>query len=305
MPELPEVQTTVNGIAATAVGLTIVDAWTDYDSKSFYGKQNIKHPEYFKEFKQAIIGATIIGSKRIGKNVLILLSNNKTILTHMKMTGHYMYGKYKHSPIGSWIPVLQDGPLHDPFNRHIHLVFSLNNGYQLAFSDARKFAKIFIFDTDKAREIADVMHLGPDALSPSLTFDVFLQQLYKKPHWPIKKVLLDQEIIAGIGNIYSDEMLFASNTHPLSVTSKIPDKNLKLMYESMKPLLEHGINFGGDSTSDYRNIYGEPGKFQNTHKAYRRTGEKCSKKNCGGIIKRIIVGARSAHFCSEHQELFK
>ena len=115
---------------------------------------------------------------------------------------------------------------------------------------------------------------------------------------------MDQSLIAGIGNIYSDEILWRAGVHPTSLVGKIPLKNMKPMFAAMKEVLKAGINFGGDSMSDYRNIKGERGKFQDHHRAYRRTGKSCGK-NDGGVIKRIVVGERSAHFCPIHQKLFK
>jgi len=115
---------------------------------------------------------------------------------------------------------------------------------------------------------------------------------------------MDQELISGIGNIYSDEIIWRAGVHPLSTPEKIPQKNLKDMFTATKETLKKGIDFGGDSMSDYRNIYGKRGKFQNEHKAYRKTGQKCSKRGCKGVIKRLVVGTRSTHFCSVHQKLF-
>ena len=115
-------------------------------------------------------------------------------------------------------------------------------------------------------------------------------------------VLMDQSVIAGIGNIYSDEILWRAGVHPERRVSKIKYEEFRKMFYAMKEALKKGIHFGGDSMSDYRNIYGLPGKFQLHHEAYRRTGEKCRKKGCKGIIKRKIVGGRSAHFCSVHQK---
>ena len=115
---------------------------------------------------------------------------------------------------------------------------------------------------------------------------------------------MDQSIIAGIGNIYSDEILWRAGVHPSSQVKKIPEKNLKLMFTAMRETLKKGIDFGGDSMSDYRNIKGERGKFQNYHHAYQRTGKACDKPGCRGVIKRMVIGARSAHFCPIHQKLY-
>lgn len=302
MPELPEVQTTVDGLNKELKNLKITDVWTDYKSLFHTGKNNIKNPEYFPQFKKDVVGSKITKASRAGKNVLIHLGNGKTILTHMKMTGHYIYGSYFLEG-KTWKPKEKTGPLTDPYNRHIHLVFTLSNKKHLVFCDTRTFAKIFIFDTENEKTIADLMDLGPDPLSDQFTYEVFKNQILKRPNAPIKQVLLDQELIAGIGNIYSDEILFAAGLHPLSKVSKIPEKNLKAMYRAAKIVLARGIDFGGDSTSDYRNIYGLPGQFQNKHQAYRHTGQPCSKKD-GGTIERLKVGGRSAHFCPKHQIKF-
>ena len=113
---------------------------------------------------------------------------------------------------------------------------------------------------------------------------------------------MDQSVIAGIGNIYSDEILWRAGAHPERRVSKIKEGEFKLMFRAMKEVLAKGIDFGGDSMSDYRNLEGKRGKFQEHHKVYQLAGEKCSKKSCKGVIKRIIVAGRSAHFCPVHQK---
>ncbi len=110
-------------------------------------------------------------------------------------------------------------------------------------------------------------------------------------------------MIAGVGNIYSDEVLWASSVHPEQRVSKLSEKQKKEIFKNLKVILLKSIKLGGDSMSDYRNPYGEKGRFQDFHKVYRKTGQKCGKRGCSGIIKRIIVGGRSAHFCPLHQVL--
>src|SRR3989338_1533079 len=163
MPELPEVQTTVDGLNAEVKGLKITDVWTDYKSHFHIGKNNIKNPRYLSEFQKHVIRTTLVGAEREGKNILMHLDNGKTMLVHMKMTGHFLYGAYKKTK-GVWKPVTKDSPLLDLYNRFIHLVFSLSNGQHLAFSDLRKFGKVFIFETSSRKTIEDLMHLGPDPL---------------------------------------------------------------------------------------------------------------------------------------------
>ena len=232
MPELPEVQTTVNILNKKVKGLVILGVWTDYNSAFHAGKNNIKNKKYFPFFRKEILNKKILGVERRAKNVLINVSGNKTILVHLKMTGHLLYGKYKFEN-QKWLPV-EVGPLADPYNRFIHLAFSLSDKNTLVLSDARKFAKVFVFDTDKISDMDDLEKLGPEPLEKSFTYKIFKEKLYKKPNGKIKTVLMDQTIISGIGNIYSDEVLWMSSIHPLSKVKNIPEKNLKSLYESVK-----------------------------------------------------------------------
>jgi formamidopyrimidine-DNA glycosylase len=286
MPELPEVQTTVNGLNRHIRGLKIVDVWTDYNSLFQKGKDSIKDPPYFKYFKKKVIGRKVKSASRLAKNVLISLDSSDVILVHMKMTGHLMYGDYDRA---------------DPLNRFIHLVFTFNNGKTLELSDMRKFAKITLIKEEDLEKTAHLEHIGPDPLDKSFTFTLFKERINSKLNGRIKNVLMDQGVIAGIGNIYSDEALWRTGLNPEERVKNIPNPLLKKLYSDIKAVLKKGIDFGGDSMSDYRNIEGKRGRFQGQHKAYRKTGERCSKHGCGGIILRKVVGGRSAHFCSVHQ----
>lgn len=303
MPELPEVQTTASILNKRVKGLKIIDIWTDYNSPYYLGKNSIKDKKYFSFFKKELLNKDIISVGRRAKNVLINVSGNKTILVHMKMTGHLLYGKYAFDG-KKWSPK-EDGSLNDPYNRFIHLVFSLSNMKHLVLCDTRKFAKVVVLDTLKLNVSEGLDKLGPEPLDESFNFNKFKEALSKKPSGKIKTVLMDQEIIAGIGNIYSDEVLWYSGIHPLEKVENISEEKLKILFKYIKKILKQSILLGGDSMSDYRNPYGEKGGYQKIHKVYRRVGEKCKTKGCSGIIKRIKVGGRSAHFCDCHQVLNK
>jgi len=304
MPELPEVHTTVTGLNRVLRNKKILDVWSNYNSAFHKNKPNIKNVHYFTDFKKKVFGATFLKAERRGKNILIHLSNGSTILIHMKMTGHLLYGKYRYVPKEKIWCAEEAGPLQDPYNQHIRLVFNLSNKKHLAFSDLRKFGKVFVFPTKELHALQDLSTLGPEPLEKNFTLEQFEERILRRPRAPIKSVLMDQKIIAGIGNIYSDEMLWASSIHPLSRSTCIPKAFVKLLFKEMKIVLANGISFGGDSDSDYRNIDGDIGEFQNKHHAYRHTGEICFKKSCGGIITRLVIGGRSAHFCPKHQKIF-
>jgi formamidopyrimidine-DNA glycosylase len=164
----------------------------------------------------------------------------------------------------------------------------------------RKFAHITLLETKDLEKI-HFKDTGPEPLEKTFTVKKFIDRLERRPHGKIKQVLMDQTIIAGIGNIYSDEMLWLSGIHPLRTVEKITQSEFNKLYKGMRDVLHKGIDFKGDSTSDYRQLDGRPGNFNHHHNAYRLTGKKCAKRGCTGIIKRIIVGGRSAHFCSKHQ----
>ncbi|MCX6716617.1 MAG: bifunctional DNA-formamidopyrimidine glycosylase/DNA-(apurinic or apyrimidinic site) lyase [Candidatus Taylorbacteria bacterium] len=323
MPELPEVQTTVNGLKRL-IGLRITDIWSDYNSLFYKGKANINDPAHFRIFKKGVIGAKILGVERKAKNIFIHLSSGFSIFAHMKMTGHFMHGEYEKIGLGwrakrgkksagieetrknvvSEEEIIKNGSgLHDPYNRFVRLVFSLSDGAHLVLSDMRRFAKVALVKTADINSLPEISVLGPEPLDSSFTLSKFKEVLSQKPNGKIKTVLMDQTVISGIGNIYSDEILWRAGVHPESLVRAIPPARLSPIFSATRTLLKKGIDFGGDSMSDYRNIDGEKGKFQEEHQAYRKAGKPCTKKGCHGTIIRKIVGGRSAHFCDTHQKL--
>jgi len=309
MPELPEVTTTVKGLQKVLPKLVVLDVWTDLAKKKQPIKQfkdTIKSDVFFRNFKKKILKQKIIGVERKAKNILINLSGGHTILIHLKMTGHLLYGNYVfNKKENKWHPDKKErASLFDPYNRFIHVVFTFSNGKHLAFCDSRKFGKVTIIPTLNKEDTLHLKNIGPEPLDKYFTLIAFKKRLLLKPIWKIKTVLMDQSIVAGIGNIYSDEMLWLASIHPESNPNEIPQKQLSKLYESMRQVLKKGINFGGDSMSDYRNIDGLRGNFQNHHNVYKKKGLKCGKKGCHGVIIRKVINGRSAHFCDTHQKLF-
>jgi len=297
-------------------GKVIKSVWTDYKSTYHKGNENIKDPKYFQKFVKAVSGKKIIGVRRRAKNVLIDIEGESTILIHMKMTGQLLYGVYKkilipnieilskskklNSKSEKWIPRDSKSLLNDPLSRFIHLVFTLSDGKHLAFSDMRKFGTVMLIP-DKEALSKKFEKIGPEPLEKAFDWRALRARLSRFPNGKTKTVLMNPEVIAGIGNIYSDEILWLSGIHPERKTKDLKEGEIKTILLATKKLLKKGIAFGGDSMSDYRNPLGEKGNFQNHHNAYRFTGKRCLKKDCGGKIARKIVGGRSAHFCDRHQ----
>lgn len=293
MPELPEVETTIRDLKKKVLNRTFVGVWTDFP-------KNIKKPAKVGEFKKEIIGRKIEGIWRRAKNIIFDLSGGKALLVHQKMTGHLLYGKWVEDK-GAWRAVTP-GPLSDdPMNRFLHLIFWLDDGCQLALSDLRKFAKIELYNRTELLESKEFGSLGPEPLEKGFTFGKFMEAMGRKRKGKIKQVLMDPYVIAGIGNIYSDEILWDARIHPTKDISKLDEDEFSGIYRALRRILPEAIKLGGESFSDFRRPSGEKGNFDLLRKAYRREGEKCER--CGTIIKRMKIGGRSAHYCPKCQRL--
>lgn len=319
MPELPEVQTTVDGLETYVVGRTITALWTDYDSPHYRGKQNIKDPAYFKQFKKKVTGTSIIAVSRRAKQIFITLSSGDYIAVHMKMTGHFLYGQWQwNNKLKKWQPpegywnktwdqdkesTKQELPFSDPFNDFIHLHMILDNGMHLAFSDMRKFATIFLIEDQK--QFNDIIaHYGPEPLEKGMTFDRFISRLTTRPRMQVKTALLDQSLVSGFGNIYTDEVLWSVGVHPESLSGNIPESLWRDIFTHGKKILRTALKHGGDSMGDYRKIDGRGGSFHDFHRAYQRENTVCAKPGCHGVLEKMQVGARIARVCPEHQQLY-
>ena len=323
MPELPEVETTVRDLHKKLIDLKFKDVWTDWP-KTF------KKAGGFDNFKKTIKNKKILNIRRRAKFIVIDIEDAYSIFIHQKISGHLLYGKWKENKKLNiknqndklrvknsqiWVSTVPGAPREDPKNGYIRTVFFLSNGYQLAFSDLRRFGKIILVKNGEVEEIKEIKKLGPEPLEisfnefknlfanfPEVVPEAGLLGSTKRKKGRIKQVLMDPFFIAGIGNIYSDEILWDSGFHPLSRVENFSDSDLKKIFNSTAKILKKAIELGGSSMEDYRMPSGEKGKYQNQTKAYQREGEKCSKKD-GGIIQRIKIGGRSAHFCPKHQAL--
>ena len=209
-----------------------------------------------------------------------------------------MYGKWILEK-GVWLSSLK-GPLQtDRQNQYIRYIWTLNNGYQLAMSDLRRFSRVILVKDKDISNLKEISDLGPEPLE--IEFGKF-KSLFGRKKGNLKPVLMDPFFIVGIGNIYSDEILWDAGYHPLSRVENLKETELKKIFNSTVKILNKAIDAKGSSVDDYRLPSGEKGRYQEMEKAYQQTGKKCSRKD-GGIIQRLKVGGRSAHFCPKHQAL--
>lgn len=321
MPELPEVQTIVNDLNKKIIGQKIIGAW--FDAPNFISIQSaredgkpgrvIKKPKIAK-FEKEIKGFTVRKAQRRGKNIFIYLSKGKLrkiLLVHQKMTGHLLVGKWsirkeryesgvysksgkKVSRFKFQVVSLLNGELQEKVNDYIHFILYLDDGRQLALSDLRKFAKIVLGETKNIENLQEIKKLGPEPLEGKFTFPKFFSIIGRQKK-PIKQVLMDQNLIAGIGNIYADEILWMAKAHPLMAANTLNFLKAKEIYKSIKIILKKAIKLRGTSISDFRDTSGTSGGYSKKRFVYRR--EKLPCLRCKTLIKRIRIGGRSAHYC--------
>jgi formamidopyrimidine-DNA glycosylase len=288
MPELPEVQTIVSDLNKKIVGYTIVDFWSDWP-KAIKNKT-------LANFKREIKNRKILNVRRIGKNIFIDLSGDKTLYVHLKMTGHLLVKSNDRK-------LKTKNYFNDRVNQYIHHIWTLrteNNELRtIEFSDMRKFAKIVLDDTKKINELPEIKKLGIDAMSSEFNFKKFDEILNQKKSKSIGLVLMQQELISGIGNIYRSEILYEAGVLPQRKIESLSKKERNKIYKAVIFVLKKAIKLRGTSDSDYRDTAGAPGNFQKVLKVYRRAGNKCPK--CATIIKRTTLGQRSVFYCPKCQ----
>ena len=302
MPELPEVETVVRDLQKRITGKKITAAWTDWPKlikNPLKQSRRAADAGAVQDFLAGIRGCTVESVKRRGKNILIYLSGEMTMLVHLKMTGHFLIGKWETANHRA-LAVAPKEIVEDSYNHHVHLIMTLDSGEQLGLSDVRKFAKVLFGPRSIIEGLPELARLGSDALDPALT----LRQLtaaIRVGRRPIKQVLMDPSVVAGIGNIYGDEILWRARVHPRRPAGGLTAAECCKIYQAMRSVLRTAVAMRGTSTSDFRDTFGKEGGYTGNRLVYRRTGEPCGR--CRAPIERIVIAGRSAHYCSSCQGL--
>lgn len=291
MPELPEVETIKNDLQDKIIGRKIISVFPLW--------KDIVKDIPFDIFAKQVEGQKITAVERRAKNLIIKLSGGLNLLIHLKMTGHFLLAEDSAavSQDGRWVKAENKNLLNDRQNQFIRIIFYLDNGQMLAMSDLRKFAYIKLVDDKELKVFLD--KYGPEPFDKDFTAGKLAEILTKKKT-AIKKVLMDQSQIAGVGNIYADEILWTSRVHPLTSSNKLSKKDIEAIYENTKKILAESLKRRGTSTSDFRDTDGRPGTFGDFRNVYRMTDLPCS--NCGKPIQRISLGGRGTHFCPACQK---
>ncbi len=276
MPELPEIQTIVNGLNRLITGRKILEITWNW-AKSFPNSP---------EAVEATLGAAIVGARRRGKAVLIDLDNQTTLLVHLKMTGQLIVQEAG-----------QTGPFPDKSTR---VQFDFTDGSTLYFNDFRKFGWVRIMTPAELDQNAFLSKLGPEPLGRNFTRKVFQERMSRRKNTFVKAALLDQTVLAGIGNIYCDEALFLAGIMPDRRVHSLTDADYAKLHRSLRKVLNTSIDLGGSTRKNYLNAEGTKGHYLDQAWIYGRQGEPCRK--CGTTIKKIRVAGRGTHFCMNCQK---
>ncbi len=276
MPELPEVETVIKGLRPLVTDRIVTGVEIREENMIAYPKNDIE------TFKNSLIGSKIEAINRRGKYIIIELDTDKNMVIHLRMTGKLLVKE---------VEEFRD--------KHTHLIFSLNDGQEIRFNNIRKFGRVYLIDKEHPEQAGGLADLGPEPLSDNLSVKDF-KKLFDNRRALMKSLLLNQHFIAGIGNIYADEILFRAGVKPDRTADTLSEAEKEAIYHQMREILKKGIIYGGTSFSDYVNAFGEKGSFQEELRVHQREGEKCY--SCGSKIKKIKVSGRSTYFCPRCQK---
>ncbi len=275
MPELPEVETVKRGLSPFLAGRKIVSVEKARPDLRWPIPRSLEH---------VLTGTRVLKLERRGKYILWYTQDGMVMILHLGMSGRVLITK----------------DLPKAKNAHDHLIFETEDGFFIRYNDPRRFGFIDIVPLKNLAEYRSLAALGPEPLSNEFNASSLRQKISKKQS-PIKSVLLDQTIIAGLGNIYVCEALHRSGISPRRKAKNISENKIDSLVIAIRVVLQDAINAGGSTLKDHLQTTGEMGYFQHQFRVYSREGEKCTKKSCSGIIKRIIQSGRSTFFCGKCQ----
>jgi len=287
MPELPEVEVVKKSLESKLKNLTIKSV--------FINNNKLRYKIDNKKFSK-IKNHKIISVKRRSKYLLINLDHNLTILAHLGMTGKfYILNKNKKYKTSFYYSMKKNDSKHD------HLTITLNKGFKLIYNDVRKFGFIKLFQSQNVYECNHLKYLGPEPLTKKFN-TIYTNNYFLDKKKRIKDLLMDQKFIAGLGNIYCNEILFLCRISPNRIVKKINKQELVKIVKFTKKILKKSISQGGSSIKDFVSTEGEKGSFQQTFNVYNREKKKCKTKQCPGIIKKVTTSGRSSFFCVKCQK---
>lgn len=279
MPELPEVETVRKGLEKYVVGHKILDI-------------EILHPKIFEGNKSLILNAKIVGARRVGKGLILDLSNKYSLAIHIKLTGQLVYRGKETEKIE--VSPQKVGIIPGKFT---HVVFYLDKNAKLYYNDMRRFGWIKVVRTDDVFSLPFFKDMGPEPFK-DLTLEKF-SSIIQKATTKIKPLIMDQKKIGGIGNIYASDALYKSGINPRRPAKSLSLVEVKKLYDAVLSVMKLSLENGGASELSFVNILGQEGNYQNHTLIYGKTGQKCKK--CGSVIKFFKLAGRGTYVCENCQ----
>jgi len=282
MPELPEVETVMRGLAPSMEGAVI--------SKAQINRPDLRWP-FPDRMSERLAGQRVERLRRRSKYILADLASGETLLIHLGMSGRMLVSG---DPLGQFV---HD---HPQAEKHDHVVLDMDNGARITFNDPRRFGAMDLLDTATAEDSKLLSVLGPEPLGNQFSED-YLTAAFKGKNTPVKSALLDQGIIAGLGNIYVCETLYRAGISPKRKASQIAGRKVATLVPIIREVLSDAIEAGGSSLKDFRSAGGELGYFQHRFDVYDREGAPCKREGCDGVVARIVQSGRSSFYCPRCQ----
>ena len=282
MPELPEVETVRRGLAPVMEGQVIAEAKVN--------RPDLRWP-FPSGMAARLTGRRVLRLRRRSKYILADLDSGETLLIHLGMSGRMLVSG---DPLGRFVHN------HPAPEKHDHVVLDMDNGARITFNDPRRFGAMDLLDTATAEQHKLLALIGPEPLGNDFS-EPYLVAAFKGRNTPVKSALLDQRIVAGLGNIYVCEALFRSRISPRRKAGQIAATRVAALVPIIRQVLAEAIEAGGSSLRDFRQADGELGYFQHSFDAYGREGEPCRAPGCNGAIARILQSGRSTFYCPQCQ----
>jgi formamidopyrimidine-DNA glycosylase len=289
MPELPEVETVRRGLQGLIIGAEVKKVTHD-TPKSF--------PNTTADVKQFLVGARITDVRRRAKVLLIDLSTDYSLVIHLKMTGQMVFAS-DNARFGAGHP--NDSLINNLPDKSTRVTFEFTDGSYLYFNDQRKFGWVRLMPTLEIPNIDFMKKVGPEPLEADFTAAEFSQRFLRRARTNIKAALLDQSVIAGVGNIYADESLWGAKIHPQRLVSSITKQEFTRLYKELRAVMNLAIEKGGSSDRNYINAEGKKGSYLSFASVFRREGLACPR--CGTTIEKLRVAGRGTHICPYCQAL--
>ncbi len=278
MPELPEVETVRRGLAPVMEGVVIKTADVN--------RPDLRWP-FPERMAARLTGQKVERLRRRSKYILADLASGESLLIHLGMSGRMLISG---DPLGQFVHS------HPAPEKHDHVVFHMSNGARITFNDPRRFGAMDLLDTATAEKHKLLATIGPEPLGNDF-HEAHLVAALKGRNMPIKSALLDQRIVAGLGNIYVCETLYRAGINPTRKAGRISSARVAALVPIIRQVLTEAIEAGGSSLKDFRQADGELGYFQHSFDVYGREGEPCRTSDCSSIIGRIVQSGRSSFYC--------